>query len=229
MLLGENMLLYYITDRTQFTGDESARRSALLSKIGECARAGVDFIQLREKDLSGRDLESLAREALRQVRAAGAGARLLINSRTDIAIACGLDGVHLRSGDEDPSAGDVRAIFESAGASQPVIAASCHSEAEVEMAESQAADFVVFAPVFEKSGALGRGLSVLRGICSKVSPADGKTEAVARARLPVLALGGVTPENAADCVRAGAAGVAGIRLFQQHEVAAVVSKLRAVK
>src|SRR3954466_13495622 len=141
------MLLYYITDRTQFAGDESARRKALLSKVAECARAGVDYIQLREKDLSGRELESVAKEAVKQVRAAGPKTRLLVNSRPDIAIACGLDGVHLRSGDEDPSAGDVRAIFGRAGVAHSTIAASCHSETEVEMAESQAADFVVFGPV----------------------------------------------------------------------------------
>jgi len=223
------MLLYYITDRMQFSGDEATRRSAMLAKIGECARAGVDYIQLREKDLSGRELELLAREALQQVRAPGSATRLLVNSRVDIAIACALDGVHLRSGDQDPAAGDVRAIFASAGVARPIIAASCHSEAEVEMAESQAADFVVFGPIFEKSGASARGLSELRRICSKVSAADGKTEAIARARLPVLALGGVTLENAAECIRAGAAGVAGIRLFQQNDIAAVVSKLKAVR
>src|SRR4051812_8446719 len=207
------MLLYYITDRTQFAGDESARQKALLAKVAECARAAVDYIQLREKDLSGRELELLAREALQQVRAAGSKTRLLVNSRTDIAIACGLDGVHLRSGDEDPSAGDVRAIFGAAGVSQPIVAASCHSEAEVEMAESQAADFVVFAPVFEKSGALGRGLSELRRICSQISAADGKTEAVARARLPVLALGGGTLEDAVGCLSAGGGGGGGGRSF----------------
>jgi thiamine-phosphate pyrophosphorylase len=223
------MLLYYITDRTQFLGDEDARRSALLAKIGECARAGVDYVQLRERDLSGRELESLAADALKQIRVAGSNTRLLINSRTDIAIACGLDGVHLRSGDQDPYSGDARAVFASAGVLRPIVAASCHSQAEVEMAESQAADFVVFGPIFEKSGKPGSGLSELRRICSKVSPTDVKTEAIARARLPVLALGGVTLENAAECVRAGAAGVAGIRLFQQNDVAAVVSKLRAVR
>src|SRR5947199_273493 len=121
------MLLYYITDRTQFAGDEPARRSTLLAKVSECARAGVDYIQLREKDLSGRDLEALSREALKQVRAAGTKTRLLVNARTDIAIACGLDGVHLQSGDKDPSAGDVRAIFGSAGIARPIIAASCHN------------------------------------------------------------------------------------------------------
>jgi thiamine-phosphate pyrophosphorylase len=223
------MLLYYITDRTQFSGDEAARRSALLAKVRECARAGVDYVQLREKDLSGRELENLAMAVAAEVRAAGRGTRLLINSRIDIAIACGADGVHLRSGDEDPNPGDARGIFASAGVPNPVVAASCHTEKEVEMAESCAANFVVFGPVFEKASAAERGLEQLRRICAKVSAGDEKTEAVARARLPVLALGGVTLENAAECVRAGAAGVAGIRLFQQNEVARVVSKLRAGK
>ena len=223
------MLLYYITDRTQFSGDEPSRRSALLAKIGEAARAGVDYIQLREKDLSGRELEDLARKSLAQVRSARSRTKLLINSRADIAIACGLDGVHLRSGDHDPSGGDVRAMFASAGVEHPVIAASCHSEAEIEMAESQAADFAVFGPVFETSGKGTSGIRELRRICSKVSPAVGNTEAVARAPLPVLALGGVTLENASECLRAGAAGIAAIRLFQQNEVAVVVSKLKAVR
>jgi len=223
------MLLYYITDRTQFFGDETARRSALLAKVHECAHAGVDYIQLREKDLAPRELEKLTCAVVAEVRAAGRGTRLLINSRMDVAIACGADGVHLRSGDEDPNPGDARAIFASAGAPIPIIAASCHTEKEVEMAESCAADFVVFGPVFEKGGASAPGIEGLRRICAKVSLGDEKTEAVARARLPVLALGGVMLENAAECLRAGAAGVAGIRLFQQNEVAAVVSKLRAVK
>ena len=223
------MLLYYITDRTQFSGDEAARRSALLAKVRECGRAGVDYIQLREKDLSGRELENLAMAVADEVRAAGRGTRLLINSRMDIAIACGADGVHLRSGDEDPNPGDARAIFASAGVPNPVVATSCHTEREVEMAESCAANFVVFGPVFEKAGVAERRLEELRRICAKVSAGDEKTEAVARARLPVLALGGMTLENAAQCVRAGAAGVAGIRLFQQNEVARVVSKLRAGK
>src|SRR3954465_10524136 len=100
------MLLYYITDRTQFSGDESARGSALLAKVRECARAGVDYIQLRERDLSGRELETLARSVAGEIREAGGTSKLLINSRMDIAIACGAKGVHLRSGDEDPNPGD---------------------------------------------------------------------------------------------------------------------------
>jgi len=223
------MLLYYITDRTQFPGAEAARFSSLLSKVGECARAGVDYIQLREKDLSARELEMLAEAVVAEIRDGGGKTRLLINSRIDIAMACEADGVHLRSGDEDPNPGDARAVFTSAGVPKPIIAASCHTEAEVEMAESHGADFVVFGPVFEKSGVSSSGLRELRRVCAKVSIGDEKTEAVARARLPVLALGGVTLENAADCLRSGAAGVAGIRLFQQNEVAQVVSKLRAAK
>src|SRR5256885_3873178 len=136
------MLLYYITDRTQFPGNEAARRSALLAKVQECGRAGVDYIQLREKDLSARELERLARAVVEEVRAAGGKCKLLINSRMDVAIACGADGVHLRSGDEDPNPGDARAIFASAGVPKPVIAASCHNEKEVALAESHGADFV---------------------------------------------------------------------------------------
>jgi thiamine-phosphate pyrophosphorylase len=200
----------------------------LLAKVRECARAGVDYIQLREKDLSARELENLAALVV-AVRAESGKVKLLINSRMDIAIACGADGVHLRSGDDDPNPGDARAIFASAGAPKPVIAASCHSEKEVALAESHGADFVVFGPVFEKDGKAGVGLRELQRICATVSATDEKTEAVARARLPVLALGGVTLENAAECLRAGAAGIAGIRLFQQNEVAQVVSKLRAAR
>jgi thiamine-phosphate pyrophosphorylase len=92
-------LLYYITDRTQFPGTEGQRRQKLLDKIHEAAACGVDFIQLREKDLSSRELETVARQALETVRTQNSPTRLLINSRTDIALAVGADGVHLRSDD----------------------------------------------------------------------------------------------------------------------------------
>src|SRR5579863_10037448 len=108
-------LLYYITDRIAFAGDEPIRRRRLIEKISEAARAGIDYIQLRENDLSTRELESLAREAvsiLTQLRAENRELRtnLLINSRTDIALATGADGVHLRSSDISPQ--DVRAIWQ---------------------------------------------------------------------------------------------------------------------
>src|ERR1700676_1158511 len=101
-------LLYYITDRSQFPGDGRARRRALLAKIAEAARVGVDYIQLRERDLSTRELETLAREVAELVRENSPSTRLLINSRTDVALAAGADGVHLRGLDVSPQ--EVRAV-----------------------------------------------------------------------------------------------------------------------
>lgn len=202
------MLLYYITDRQQFTGSESEGRSALLSKVVDASRCGVDFVQLREKDLCARELEKLACAAVAAVRANSSKTRLLINSRTDIAIACGADGVHLRSDDISPR--EVRNLWPSA-----VIGASCRSAAEVSRALADGADFAVLAPLFEKKGTQVRpaGLDALR--------------AASQEHIRVLALGGVTTENARACVQAGAAGVAGIRLFQENDIAQVVQGLRA--
>src|SRR5882762_4235662 len=149
-------LLYYITDRSQFPGDESFRRRALLAKVAEAARAGIHYIQLREKDLSTRESETLAREVVELVRENSPSTRLLINSRTDVALAAGADGVHLRADDVSPR--EVRQVLE-VSALRPLttdhslVAASCHSAADVFRAESEAADFAVFAPVFEKKDA----------------------------------------------------------------------------
>lgn len=205
------MLLYYITDRSQFPGDEPTRRAQLLERISAAARAGVDYIQPREKDLAARDLESLARAAMQ--RLAGTPTRLLINSRSDVAIAAGAHGVHLRADDISPAG--ARRIFAVAGIAQPVIAVSCHTADEVRRAHVEGADLVVFGPVFEKSGGQGVGLDRLRQACTAAGP------------MPVLALGGVTAENAAECVHAGAAGVAGIRLFQGDDVVRSVAALRS--
>ena len=219
------MLLYYISDRTQFPGDQARRRERLLQKIGEAARAGVDLIQLREKDMCIRDLEELAREAVRVVRQAGTTTRLLINSRSDVAIAVGAHGVHLTS--KDIPAGDARVIFAKAGVLNPVIGVSCHSVEEVRMAESQGADFAVFGPVFAKSGQAGVGVDELRTACSRMT-AVANVEGPGARGMPVLALGGVDAQNARACLEAGAAGVAGIRLFQQDAVAGLVARLRVV-
>src|SRR6201993_2217673 len=146
--MAERCLLYYITDRAAFPGDESTRRRRLLEKIREAAKAGVDYIQLREKDLPTRDLESLAREAvaiLEQLRTENRELRtaLLINSRTDIALAVGADGVHLRS--EDVSPEEVREVCGAGAPARelspraPLIAVSCHSPAEVAQAAASKA------------------------------------------------------------------------------------------
>jgi len=210
------LLLCYITDRSQFSGDESARRHRLLEKIAEAARSDVDFVQLREKDLTTRELELLAHEAIRAVREnSPSTTKLLINSRTDVALAVGADGVHLPSDDISPS--DVRNIFRHQHERYSLtICASCHTLPEVRRALNQA-DFVVYGPVFEKKAVSGSSVVGLEGL-----------HQACQERISVLALGGITLENAGVCLQAGAAGIAGIRLFQENEVRKVVGVLRSL-
>ena len=220
-----NLLLYYITDRAQFPGDASHQRRLLLQTVAEAARCGVDYIQLREKDLSPRELEQLAGQAIREirklvsVRGGEVSTALLVNSRSDVALSVGADGVHLRADDISPV--QAREIFSThVRSARPearawVVGVSCHSAADVAAAAAASADFAVFAPVFEKKGGFSThpaGLSALREAC--------------RQSIPVMALGGVTLENARACVEAGAAGIAGIRLFQEHDIAETVRVLR---
>jgi thiamine-phosphate pyrophosphorylase len=222
-------LLYYITDRTAFPGNEASRRLQLLAKIAEATAASVDYIQLREKDLTSRDLESLAHEVMQVIRT-GSGlatdhcpltTALLINSRTDIALAVHAAGIHLPADDVLPA--DVRKIWScGAGApareispTAPLISVACHSPEGVIAASRNAASLALFAPVFEKKdapGATAQGLAALHQAC--------------QANIPVLALGGITLENASFCLQAGAAGIAAIRLFQENNIAHVVHKLR---
>ena len=206
------LLLYYITDRKPLGSNE-----ALLERIRAAAQAGVDWIQLRENDLPVRELEDLARRARTAIE--GTQAKLLINSRVDVTIACGLDGVHLTSAKHELSASDARAIFAKAGVASPLIGVSCHSVEEVLLAESHGADFVVFGPVFGKAGQPGIGIDALRRACSAL-PSE--------STMKVLALGGVDATNATDTVRAGAAGVAGIRLFQTENVMRTVGTVRNI-
>jgi len=219
-------VLYYITDRSAFPGDEPRRRLRLLLKIAEATRAGVEYVQLREKDLATREFEWLARDALKVIHEqSGHRTRLLINSRTDIALAVGADGVHLRSYDLSPT--EVRQIvqtFEVSGGESRVglsprflTSVSCHTAEEVSHAAASGADFAVFAPVFEKKDAPAThpaGLTALQAAC--------------QTSIPVLALGGIRLQNARACLDAGAAGLAGIRLFQENDLAALVPQLRSL-
>jgi thiamine-phosphate pyrophosphorylase len=231
----DSSLLYYITDRRAFPGDERSRRRRLLEKIKEATHTGVDYIQLREKDLSSRELEFLAWEAMSIIRESsklGTDNReqrtaLLINSRTDVALAVQADGVHLRSDDISPQ--EVRAAWTKSGSGKcgagaparelspltAVIGVSCHSLEEAVQAAVNGATFAVLAPIFEKNdvpAASPVGLRVL--------------QQASRAKIPVLALGGITLANAHSCLEAGAAGIGAIRLFQDNDIATVVKALR---
>jgi len=152
----------------------------------------VEMIQIRAKELSARDLSNLVRKVVRVAQ----GSRILVNTRTDVALACGAHGVHLPAGSMSPET--IRRITPTGF----LIGVSCHTIAELVAGEREGADFAVYGPVFPS---ITKSLAPI-GI-------DAFRQAAASVRLPVYALGGVTAKNAPLCIEAGAAGVAGISLF----------------
>jgi thiamine-phosphate pyrophosphorylase len=212
------MLRYAITNRAQYPGDEVFQQESVVREAARWAAEGVEFIQIREKDLPAGKLAALTRQVLAAVREAGTGTRVLVNARLDVAVATGAEGVHLtgRGGELTPA--QVREVYRSAGAGigagigagtgagVPLISVSCHSVDEVRLAAGERVDAILFGPIFGKTVngvevAPALGVDVLRAAC------------VASDGVAVFALGGVTKERLAECAQAGAAGVAGIRLF----------------
>jgi thiamine-phosphate pyrophosphorylase len=213
---GNAPLLCYVTDRSLLASEPAQWRKILLKKIAAAAAAGVDWIQIREKDLFGKELSTLALEAVKLARnraglsrrvpaspPAARRARILINDRLDIALAADTGGVHL--GEQSLPPQEALRLREWLERKDFLMGVSCHSPTAAKEAERGGADYLFFGPVFAtpSKAAYGapQGLDRLGEVCRAVA-------------LPVLAIGGVTPENAAACLSAGASGVAGIRLFQ---------------
>jgi len=204
-------ILCYVTDRKAVAGGD------VLDAVRRAIAAGVDWAQIREKDLTTRELAALVREAVAAAR--GTATRIIVNDRLDVAVTEGAAGVHL--GGESMPVRDVREWC-SRFAALPenfLLGASTHSLEAARAAERDAADYIFFGPVFATPAKLQYG------------PPQGvaRLEEVCRAaRIPVIAIGGITLENAAECLRAGAAGIAAIRLFQESpDHAAIVRQLRA--
>jgi thiamine-phosphate diphosphorylase len=193
------VIVCLVTDRRQLSPDARTARDealALIPWLEEAVIAGVDLIQVRERDLSARLLADVTRVVA--AGAAGSGTRVVVNDRADVAIACRCDGVHLR-GDGPPIA-RVRRL-------QPrlLIGRSVHS---VEEATAHAdADYLVFGAVYDSGSKPGLGLDALRAAADAVHVGHAST------RANVIAIGGITVSRASECLAAGATGVAAIRLF----------------
>jgi thiamine-phosphate pyrophosphorylase len=194
------MQLYAITDRKRAT-------QPILRLVEEWSTGSVDFIQLREKDLSVAALHSLTREVAAKIDRSRS--KLLVNVSTvesaGVVLGAGADGVHLAG---KPLPGAASSVREALHYASPIISVPCHSLEDIHVACREQVDLILFSPIFEKEKALaGNTPAPVQGL-------EGLHQACTAARgIPVLALGGVTAANALQCVAAGAAGIAGIRLF----------------
>lgn len=180
----------------------TGRIEALRRLAAGWASGGVEYLQIREKDLTAGELECLSTAVVRAVE--GSRTKVLVNGRADIALAAGAHGIHLPGGPQlYPS--ELRRLFADRKPEEVLVSAACHSIEEAKAQKKAGATLLLFAPVFEKLTPEGRlpgwGLNMLSDVCQAVSP------------LPVFALGGVDEENAKECKASGASGVAAIRLF----------------
>lgn len=225
-------LLCYVTDRLSLRRRSPGAApqdslAALLAAISAAAAAGIHCIQLREKDLSAKHCSWLLRAALTACAPAQTSPRIFVNDRLDLAIAEHAAGVHL--GENSLPVSEARRLLKNlsgAPASRDSLAefsvgVSCHSLASAEAAAAAGADYIFFGPVFPtpSKAAYGpaQGLPSLAQVCRAVC-------------IPVLAIGGITLENASDCLHSGASGLAAIRLFQDAaELPAVVHRLASLR
>ncbi len=185
--------IIYLITRGEATSDDLAKTGRQILEIIKLAVSErVSLVQIREKKLSARELFELAKTAVGLTR--GTATSLLVNDRTDIALAAGADGVHLTAGSLSPNV--IRDLVPDGF----IIGVSTHTQEEAEAAAQGGAGFIVFGPVFETAGKADvKGLSELADVCKRLGD------------LPVLGLGGINADNHAAVLKAGASGIAAIR------------------
>ncbi|HKO99211.1 MAG TPA: thiamine phosphate synthase [Pyrinomonadaceae bacterium] len=184
----------------------------ILNLIEAAVAAGINLVQIREKQLPAKVLYELTVAAVRIVN--GSSTLLLVNDRADIAVGAGAHGVHLTS--ESIEAGVIRTTF----GPELLIGVSTHSLEQASAAQQQGADFVVLGPIFETSSKLKYGaplgLETLRRVSAQLSG------------FPVLAIGGINSGNALDCVRSGASGIAAISMLSSPpQLVEIVNEARS--
>jgi thiamine-phosphate diphosphorylase len=198
-------ILCAVTDRRRLAVDDAGDANVIVAQARDAADAGIDLFQIREPDLPDRVLFELTQRVLAAVAAAGSGTRVLVNDRLDVALAAGAHGVHLRG--QSFSAARARAITGArASAASFLIGRSVHSVEEAVAAEAAGGlDYLILGAMFPTSSKPAdhplAGIETLRAAVQ------------ACRRLPILAIGGITLENAEQIARAGAAGLAAIGLF----------------
>ena len=203
-----------MTDRQALAGPADGQIQLLLEKIEDVAQAGVDWIQIREKDLPAGVLASLVEHAVARVPRT---CQVLVNDRMDVAITAGAGGVHLGETSLPVEEAKRLATEKSLGADF-LLGVSAHSLESAQAAEKAGASYVIFGPVYETPSKMKfgppQGLQRLAEVCGRVA-------------IPVIAIGGITEGNTSQCIAAGASGIAAIRMFQEaRDVAALVRRLR---
>jgi thiamine-phosphate pyrophosphorylase len=218
-------MICLVTDRTRLAAGRDAS-DRLVDLVTWAARAGVDLIQIRERDLDARDLVALVRRCVAVTE--GTRARVLVNDRVDVAVAAGASGVHLRG--DSLTAAAARSLLPSGA----WVGRSVHRVGEIEAVTQGGLDYLIFGTMFDTpSKAQGHPSSTLDQLAAACREASTAPNAQGSPGIPVLAIGGLTVERAPLVRRAGAAGVAGIGLFVpppgqngEHFLQTVVASLR---
>jgi thiamine-phosphate pyrophosphorylase len=207
-------IVCYVTGREALGAADSSEK--LLARIRAAVAAGVDWVQIRERAMHARELLALTKSV---IAAAGNAARILVNDRLDVALAAGAAGVHLR-GESVPATEAIRWLRERNAPPGFLVGVSCHSVQEAHLAEAAGASYLFFGPVFEtpakRQFGAPQGVEKLAEVCRSV-------------RIPVIAIGGVSGTQGLECLRAGASGIAAIRMFQELGEAELRNVLKQIR